>query len=289
VAELRLGLVGCGRLAERGYVPAAARAVGVRLAAVADPVSARCAAVAPGVPSFPSAAELLAARAADLLVLATPPTSHLPDARLAASAGVPTLVEKPPAPTLHETAELAALDRPPWLAFNRRFDPALRPLRELARRPGVLDLRLVLHTRPGSWRAHEVDLPVALDLGPHAVDLAFWLSGAEPDSVTGSVDGTRMTARIELAGGRGVAHVSCNANRPYRERVTLEAEAIVLEVSRGGLLTALADRFRGSPLVPSLVLQLEAFARAARGEQEPDLATAIDGVRVMGALECVTS
>src|SRR5947207_8154917 len=69
---LRLGLVGCGRLAERGYVPAAELADGVRLAAVADPVAERCERVAPGLPRFASAAELLNAHAADLVVLATP-------------------------------------------------------------------------------------------------------------------------------------------------------------------------------------------------------------------------
>jgi hypothetical protein len=38
---LRLGLVGCGRLAERGYVRAVARAKGVEIVAVADPDRSR--------------------------------------------------------------------------------------------------------------------------------------------------------------------------------------------------------------------------------------------------------
>jgi predicted dehydrogenase len=104
--ELRLGLIGCGRLAERGYVPAVYRARGLRLAAVADRVAARCAAAAPGIPSFSDAAELIDAGIADVLVLATPAAAHLADARLAAEAGLPTLVEKPPTPTARETAEL---------------------------------------------------------------------------------------------------------------------------------------------------------------------------------------
>src|SRR5207302_2815366 len=112
LSELRLGLIGCGRIAERGYVPAALRARGIRLAAVADPAAERCARAAPGVPSFGGAAELLAARAADVLVLATPAAAHVPDAPLAAAAGVPTLVEKPPAPTAGEAAQLAAISPP---------------------------------------------------------------------------------------------------------------------------------------------------------------------------------
>ena len=54
MAELDLGLIGCGRLAERGYLPALARARGVRLAAVADTVQERGARLAPGVPALPA-------------------------------------------------------------------------------------------------------------------------------------------------------------------------------------------------------------------------------------------
>src|SRR5689334_11487802 len=123
---MRLGLIGCGRLAERGYIPALRRARGIRLSAVADPVPGRCADVAPGVPAFAGAAEVLEAGAADALVLATPAHALLGDARLAAAAGVPTLVEKPPAPTVRDTEELAALEPMPFVGFNRRFEPALR-------------------------------------------------------------------------------------------------------------------------------------------------------------------
>ena len=49
---MRVGLIGCGRIAERGYVPAFARAEGVELAAVVDVRSERCRAVAPGVAAF---------------------------------------------------------------------------------------------------------------------------------------------------------------------------------------------------------------------------------------------
>ncbi|MFL5945308.1 MAG: hypothetical protein ACJ74D_07910 [Gaiellaceae bacterium] len=41
MSELRLGLIGCGLIAERGYLPALRRARGVRLVAVADRIGAR--------------------------------------------------------------------------------------------------------------------------------------------------------------------------------------------------------------------------------------------------------
>jgi myo-inositol 2-dehydrogenase / D-chiro-inositol 1-dehydrogenase len=288
LSELRLGLIGCGRIAQRGYVPALARARGVRLAAVADPVSERCAQAAPGLPCFPSAGDLLEAGAADALVLASPAHAHLHDARLAARLGVPTLGEKPPAPTAAEAAELAALDPPPWISFNRRFDPGIRGLRREVRDEDALQLNLLFRARLGAWGPFEVAYPILLDVGPHLVDLALWLSSGRPERVTGKVEKHRATLAIELAEGRGSAHIECAGNRLYRERVEVKVRGKTLRYERGGLLDSLRSLVGAageSPLVPSLTEQLEAFARAARGNAEPDLATAADGSLVMRTLE----
>jgi myo-inositol 2-dehydrogenase / D-chiro-inositol 1-dehydrogenase len=280
VADLRLGLVGCGRIAERGYLPALRRARGVRLTAVADHVAAQCERVAPGVAAFPDADALLDARVVDAVVLATPAVAHLADARLAVAAAVPVLVEKPPAPTAREAEELAALDPVPFMGFNRRFEPPLRKLREEIAVPA--ELRLVLQRRRTSWPSPD---PVALDLGPHLVDLALWLTGA-PDAadVRGVADDEKLTMELELADGRGTASIVCALGKPYRERI--EARGVG-GFTRGGLWAAM--RARESPLVESLALQLEALPTAVREGAANDLATAHDGVRVMRILERVTS
>jgi predicted dehydrogenase len=284
LAGLRVGLVGCGRIAERGYVPALARAEGLELTAVADPVPERCGRVAPGAPSFRNAEELLAAEAADVVVLATPAASHLQDARLAAAAGIPVLVEKPPAPTAEEAAELAALDPQPWIGFNRRFEPEVASLRDVARSSERLELSFELRTRRGSWRAYEVDDDLLLNLGPHLVDLALWISGEEAEPVAARLD--RDGAAIELRlGERGSARIVCG-DGPYRERLEVRAGQAQVRYARGGLRDAARTLlFRAeSPLVPSLTAQLESIARAIGGAAEPELATAQDGLRVMRIL-----
>ncbi len=94
--RVRLGLVGCGRLAERGYLPAFRQAVGVDLVAVADANQARCMEIAPTLPAYESMRALVKAGGIDAVVIATPTRSHVADARLAAEVGLLSLVEKPP-------------------------------------------------------------------------------------------------------------------------------------------------------------------------------------------------
>jgi predicted dehydrogenase len=93
---IQIGLVGCGRVAEFGYLPAFRQARGVRLAGVADINLSRCEDIAPGVPAFENIRGLIGAGGLDALVISAPTRFHLGLARCAAKAGLPALVEKPP-------------------------------------------------------------------------------------------------------------------------------------------------------------------------------------------------
>ena len=105
---LRLGLVGCGRLAEAGYAPALAHAPAVEVVAVADPDAGRRVAVGEALSIDPARRHedveaLLAAEdggtAARLeaVLIASPVATHVDVASRAVAAGLPALVEKPPA------------------------------------------------------------------------------------------------------------------------------------------------------------------------------------------------
>lgn len=286
---LRLGLVGCGRVAALGYVPAARRLPAVRLVAVADTELSRCREGAPGVASFASAAGLIESGMAEALVLATPAAAHLPDARLAAAAGLPALVEKPPALDAVEAAALVALDPAPWVGFNRRFEPSLERVRAAVRGRERLKLWLELSYRRDSWKPFVVADDAITDLGPHLIDLARWLTGSEVEGVRAELAPRRAILELDLGGG-SLARVVCLTDRPYRERVEIRncrGSTIASHVN-GGLARGLLARLRapsGHTLVQSLALQLEAFARAARGGPAPLLATARDGLAVMEAID----
>lgn len=285
---LRIGLVGCGRLAEAGYAPAAAATDSVRIAALADPDPERLASVAAACQGSPvphrDAGELLAAGGVDALVIAAPPEHHEAAARAAAHAGVPALVEKPPAPDAEGAERIAALDPPPWIGFNRRFSLGSGVAGAL---PPNGSIELELRYRRFAWAPVTVRDPALIDLGPHLIDLALLAGMGAP---------VRVRARsrrpehieIEVEGTTGTARIRCACDRPHRERVLIRdaAGGRVLERRIGGLVRGAVARLRTGPhpLVASLTAQLEALAAVVRGTEpagEDRLATAAEGFAVM--------
>lgn len=286
-----LGLVGCGKLAEAGYLPALA-AAGVRLVAVADPDPDRRDLAGRTVAGFPNAAALLdeVATEVDGLILASPAATHVADAALAAEAGVVVLVEKPPAVDAAGAAALAAIDPSPWVAFNRRFDPGVRAVREQVPADGSVELNLAIRYRRRSWGAHSVHDDALLDLGPHLVDLALWLGGGRPVEVS-CTRAAADRATLELASPRGRSHLQAAADQPHRELIELRSDSGALLARRraGGLPAAVLGRLlprdRPHPLVVSLTAQVEAFAAAIRDDDPGPLGTAADGHAVMQVLD----
>ncbi|MGH3836760.1 MAG: Gfo/Idh/MocA family protein [Pseudonocardiaceae bacterium] len=293
--DLRIGLVGCGRLAEVGYLPALHAAHGVRLIAVAEPDPARrsrVAALAGGVPEFPDAVALLHGVPVDGLVLATPASAHLAGARTAAAAGVAVLVEKPPAADRHQAAELAALTPAPWIGFNRRFDSGIEALRAATPASEEVGVFLELEYRRRGWGAHAVADDALLDLGPHLVDLARWITRGEVTDIRRAAVSPER-AEFDLVLGAARARIRCVTNRPHRERVEVRHRwgTVLGRHHHGGLLAAVRGRLTTRPgphpLVASLTAQLESFARAVRGAPEPTLGRAADGLAVMATIDTV--
>lgn len=101
----RLGLVGLGKIARDQHVPAIAANARFDLAAIASRH-----ATLEGVPHHTTIVEMIAAdpRLA-AVTLCTPPEGRYQQARAALEAGLHVMLEKPPAATLTEVAELARL------------------------------------------------------------------------------------------------------------------------------------------------------------------------------------
>lgn len=295
-AAIRLGIVGCGRLTEAGYLPALSLTDRFALTAVADPDAARRRTVADrcsgpdGPAAFPNAAALLASGEADAVVLATPAAAHLADASGATDAGIPVLVEKPPADDAGGARRLADLRPAPWIGFNRRFDDGIIEARRRVPHDGDIVVEAGISYRRGGWGAHQVRDDAWLDLGTHLIDIVRWTASTDIVEVI-RADLTPARAEVDVTTGRGTARIRARTDGIHDERVTIRAAdgSVLADHRVGGPIEAVRARIlpRGGPsaLVASLAAQLDAFASAITDGGHPALATAHDGFAAMCVLD----
>ncbi len=204
-AELRLGVVGFGRLVRDYYLPALHMLAGARVVAVADPLpeSRRAATerlhdaeVYPGHRAMLEHAEI------DGVLVASPPSTHLEVWSEATAAGLPTFVEKP----LVLSGQIERLARPHeprlMIDFNRRFWPTYARVRDLVRRGALgtpVHLEFALHLDVLRWSGvtrHRLDADeggLLHDLGCHAIDLALDVIAEEPDRIIALTSSKRWT------------------------------------------------------------------------------------------------
>ena len=141
---IRVGLVGLGQIARVQHLPALAGSPDFRLVAVCDPAPS---AVPDGVTPHRSLAAMIAAGGIDAVAFCTPPQVRYRLARTALAAGLHVLLEKPPAQTVAEIDDLAALARGAGLslfaAWHSMFAGAVAPARRLLAERGAGAMRIV--------------------------------------------------------------------------------------------------------------------------------------------------
>ncbi len=178
MSKTRIAVAGAGYigLAHMGVVRASSTC---ELSAVVDPSpAAQAHADAAGVPLYKSLADLFAKHKPDGVVLATPSQLHVPHALECIEARVPTLLEKPIAPTVAEAQQLvAAVDKAKariLIGHHRAHSPIMAKAREVVA-SGVLG-KLVAVTgsamflKPdhyfadGPWRREPGGGPILLNM-----------------------------------------------------------------------------------------------------------------------------
>lgn len=103
--DIRIGLVGLGKIARDEHLPAIAATPGAKLVAVASRN-----ANAPGVASYPDLESMLAGeRDLDAVIMCQPPQPRFDAAHLALRAGKHVFLEKPPGATVSEVDALVGL------------------------------------------------------------------------------------------------------------------------------------------------------------------------------------
>jgi predicted dehydrogenase len=129
--RLRLGVIGCGRIAQVAHLPAIAKADGVELVCVSDPSRVLVESVGRqyGVTAYSETVALLD-EDIDAVVIAVPDRLHLPLGLQALSAGKHVLLEKPAASDSDQAAQLVraatAANCKLQIGAMRRHDPGMR-------------------------------------------------------------------------------------------------------------------------------------------------------------------
>lgn len=151
VADVRIGIIGFGKIARDQHVPAIAATPGLVLAAVVAPDGAPDA----GVPIFAGHEAMIAAVPLDAVAVSTPAGPRYRIARDCLDAGLDVLLEKPPTTTLGEIEALAALAqakaRVLFTAWHAQHNAAVDQLRDLLAREGLASLDIQWREDVNKW------------------------------------------------------------------------------------------------------------------------------------------
>lgn len=205
---VRVGLVGFGMAGRVFHAPTITAAGGITLAAVVERSTREAEARYPGITTYPSLEAMLADTSLELIVIATPNSSHLPLASQALRAGRHVVVDKPVAITSSEVAVLIEEARSAGRLLipyqNRRWDNGFRTLQQLLQQQSLGRIAGFESTfdrwRPalrstGAWREQAVPgSGILLDLGAHLVDEALQLFGL-PIAISADVACERDNAK----------------------------------------------------------------------------------------------
>ena len=315
--QLKIGVIGLGRMGKLYASVLATQVSGVQLYAAADVgeqerawVSDEC-----HVPHiFADAQELLALPELDAVVISTPTSTHHDLVIAAANAGKAIFCEKPLALTIaenHRVVEAVARAQVPLqVGFMRRFDAAYQKAKAL-----IADGRI---GRPITFRSigrdpfcprREYADPalsggLIVDMAIHDFDLARWLMGSEVERVSaegallvceelaqvGDIDNAVIALRF-VSGALGTVEVSRNAFYGYDIRTEVLGSEGAITIGGHQHLPVLLLTRSGAQhdIVPYLMerfadayrTQIQHFVNCLRDGQPPS----VSGADALAALE----
>ena len=249
MTELRIAIIGFGRIAQRRHVAAIGATSGLTLVAVADP---NADAADAGVPLFPGLRELLRdGPVIDAVALCTPPQIRTAQAALALAAGKHVLLEKPPGKSICEIAPLLAAaqgsSRTLFTAWHSRFAPAVEPARQLLAGRRIASVSIVWKEdvrvwHPGqAWIFEPGGLGVfdpginALSILTHILQRPVLVTRADLDVPSNCA--APIAAELELADATGLLITAAFDFRQTGEQswdIHFETDAGPVLLTRGG-------------------------------------------------------
>lgn len=257
--DIRLGLLGCGRIARMVHLDVMRSLGSTRLVAVADPDgSARAAALAlaPGVRQVAQWEDALDPSDIDAVVICLPNALHAEAAVAAFEMGIAVYVEKPlaldPAQGRRVVDAWRAAGTVGMVGFNFRYSPVMRQLRAAVadRRAGrLVSVRTVVCSPPRAlpgWKmTRSTGGGALLDLAIHHIDLVRYVLDDEVVEVAAAVRSVRTeddTAVLQMRMASGL---------PVQTLASLTARQTDRVEVVGDEATLVGDRF-SQPMIAML-------------------------------------
>ena len=249
--EIKMGVVGCGSIAEIAHFPSIARCDEAKLVAVCDvnPDTAKAAAAKWGAEQwFTDYRKMYEKTRLDAAVIASPNNVHRNQAVAAAKAGIHVVVEKPLAVTNVEAWEIVNACKTAGVKLmvgcDRRFwihNQWAKELIEAGVIGKLLMSRSCLHEHWYNYQNHVAKTDFRLhcnvaggaalnDTGAHAIDLLTWLNGSKVKRAVGVAKRLAMPESYTLCDDTALVMVefengafgtiSCNRFSPAVNQVT---------------------------------------------------------------------
>lgn len=198
----RIGVIGCGAVADFGHIPAILKTPGLELSALFDPLPGRAQEYSNrfGGQPFEDIEEFYAT-GLDAVIICSPLKTHFDQVMLASEKGVHVLCEKPIATDEDEAADMIAVmedsGKAFFVTFVYRFSESVRQIRRWMREKVIGDtkhIRMIylwdLHgeweqdssgkwIKSPRWRGRMLEGGPLIDCGVHQIDLIRWLTGKE--------------------------------------------------------------------------------------------------------------
>ncbi|MFR9675470.1 Gfo/Idh/MocA family oxidoreductase [Streptomyces sp. TR06-5] len=231
---MQIGLLGTGRIGAL-HARTLRDLPGVDDVLVADPDAPRARALAAelGLRPADGVEELFAARP-DAVVIAAATSAHAPLLHRSLDDGIPVFCEKPVAPDVRGTAEIAgraeATGVPVQIGFQRRFDAGYREARRALRAGELGRLHTLRAVTADQSPPHASYLPTSgglfRDCSIHDFDILRWLTGRE------------VVSAYALGSDRGADF--------FREAGDIDTGAALLRFDDDVLATVTATRYNGA-------------------------------------------
>jgi predicted dehydrogenase len=268
-APLRIGIVGLGNAAQSLHLPALQSISSVTVVGGADPEAERRSRAAArwNLTTFEDVGDLMRAASPDVVIVCTPPETHVAVGTAALQQGAHVICEKPIAPSVDDATRLldAARLAGRRVAMNHEFRemPAFRAVRDAVASDasGLVFaqawqlMNLPPWAEPG-WRG-QLMKGVLYEAGIHLVDYLMALFGEQPRSVnaTMSTCGVReedtdavAVVTLEFASGalaQVLQHRLCPGETQYFE-VRADTRQASYRVSYGGRARVSAGLLRST-------------------------------------------